>query len=314
MNHCTNCGVKLDKSNDFCVKCGAKIEQTLIPDSRVFEKEASANNLNQNFKPKLKSTTPYKFIIFGVVLTMLFGVFTFLLINPKIDEIQVLNKSLENKKGSNMIYQNEQNALRNQITKLENSLVSLKSKLRLAAKVKSKKVRSEVLKYELSNSYVKYGNWYREETNDVFDGKKWTAVTSGVIKGKGYVEKGFKKAPILKYGFRPSGFSIENISKFIELKYTKNTQGISINMIVLDSEGDEMFRRLCIQKYASSCDFIKFGEADFLNLNVYQSNNFLNLLKKGNKLLIKIKDYDDKTYDDFYFEYSLSGSTKALAN
>jgi len=314
MNHCTNCGVKLlDKSNDFCVKCGAKIEQTPIPDARVFEKEAGANNLNQNFKPKLKSTTPYKFIIFGVVLTIFFSVFTFFSINPKLDQILALNKSLEKEKKLKIKNQDKIKGLENVVSRLESSLRSLEYDLK-NAKIKRKKVRSEVLKYELSNSYVKYGNWYREETNDVFDGKKWTAVTSGVIKGKGYVEKGFKKAPILKYGFRPSGFSIENISKFTELKYTKNTQGISINMIVLDSEGDKMFREFCTFNRARRCDFIKFGEADFLNLNVYQSNDFLNLLKKGNKLLIKIRDYDDKTYDDFYFEYTLSGSSKALAD
>jgi len=169
------------------------------------------------------------------------------------------------------------------------------------------------LKYEQSNSYVKYGNWFREETNDVFDGKKWTAITSGIIKGKGYIGKGFKKAPLLKINNDYRGFSIENINKFIELSYAFNTSGIIVNMVVLDSEGDKMFREGCFAKRASWCDFIKFGEADFLNLNVYQSNDFLNLLKKGNKLLIRLVTIEDM-FDDFYFEYSLSGSSKALAD
>lgn len=314
MSFCINCGVKLDKSNDFCVKCGAKIEQNPIPDAGVIEKEAGANKLNQSFNPEVKSTTPYKFIIFGVVLTMLFGVFTFFFLNPKLDQILVLNKSLEKEKRLKNTNQSIIGRLENQIINLESSLYSLENDLKNAKKIKRKKVRSDLLKYEQSNSYVKYGNWFREETNDVFDGKKWTAITSGIIKGKGYVGKGFKKAPLLKINNDYRGFSIENINKFIELSYAFNTSGIIVNMVVLDSEGDKMFREGCFAKRASWCDFIKFGEADFLNLNVYQSNDFLNLLKKGNKLLIKIIDYDDKTYDDFYFEYSLSGSSKALAD
>ena len=315
MNHCTNCGVKLDKSDDFCIKCGSKINKTPIPKSKVFEEKKKVNtkNFNQNFKSEFKSSKSFKFIIFGVVLTMLFGVLTFFFLNPKLDQILVLNKSLEKEKRLKNTNQSIIGRLENQIINLESSLYSLENDLKNAKKIKGKKVRSDLLKYEQSNSYVKYGNWFREETNDVFDGKKWTAITSGIIKGKGYVEKGFKKAPLLKYNNDYRGFSIENINKFIELSYAFNTSGIEVNMVVLDSRGVEMYRRLCIQKYSRDCDYIFFGKDDFIKLSVYQRDNFLKLLKKGNKLLIRLATIEDM-FDDFYFEYSLSGSTKALAN
>ena len=316
MSFCTNCGVKLDKSDDFCVKCGAKIDQAPIADAKVFEKEADANKLNQSFNPEVKSTTPHKFIIFGVVLTMLFGVLTFFFLNPKLDQILVLNKSLEKEKRLKNTNQSIIGRLENQIINLESSLYSLENDLKNAKKIKRKKVRSDLLKYEQSNSYVKYGNWFREETNDVFDGKKWTAITSGIIKGKGYVEKGFKKAPLLKYNNDYRGFSLENINKFIELLYTFQnyvSPGLSVSMVVLDSRGVEMYRMFCIQKYSSKCDYIFFGKDDFIKLGVYQRDNFLKLLKKGNKLLIRLAPNKDM-FDDFYFEYSLSGSSKALAD
>ena len=123
MSFCIICGVKLDTSDDFCVKCGAKIDQAPIADAKVFEKEADANKLNQSFNPEVKSTTPYKFIIFGVVLTMLFGVLTFFFLNPKLDQILVLNKSLEKEKRL-------KNTNQSIIGRLENQIINLESKKR----------------------------------------------------------------------------------------------------------------------------------------------------------------------------------------
>ena len=146
MDHCINCGVKLAKSDDFCVKCGAKIEQAPIADAKVFEKEADANKLIQSFNPEVKSTTPYKFIIFGVVLTMLFGVFTFLIINSKIGEIQVLKNNLDSEKRRNNTYILNIKELDNRVSYLKNDLSSFQLKLKTAERAVKVKRKLEATK------------------------------------------------------------------------------------------------------------------------------------------------------------------------
>ena len=88
-----------------------------------------------------KSSKPYKFIIFGVVLTIFFSVFSFLLINSKLDEIQVLNKSLESEKRINNTYKLNIKELNNRKSELGRDTYSLQLKIQTAvreAKLKSK--------------------------------------------------------------------------------------------------------------------------------------------------------------------------------
>ena len=88
-----------------------------------------------------KSSKPYKFLLFGLVLTIFFSAFTFLIINSKIDEIQVLNKSLESEKRRNNSYKLNIKELNNRKSELGSDIYSLQLKIQTAvreAKLKSK--------------------------------------------------------------------------------------------------------------------------------------------------------------------------------
>ena len=56
-------------------------------------------------------------------------------------------------------------------------------------------VSDAIGEYERSDSYVRHGKWYREQTDDVFEGRTFNAVTSGILKGG---NEYFNKAPIIK--------------------------------------------------------------------------------------------------------------------
>lgn len=188
-------------------------------------------------------------------------------------------------------------------------------------------VSDAIGEYERSDSYVRYGKWYREQTDDVFEGRTWTAVTSGVIKGESQY---FNKAPIIKI----SKYSLimdvkinksfliesENFDKLPRFEFGKR----SLHAIILDSSGKKIY-----DHYTYFKSYPSLKKEGFYKL-VFEDNFLkfpLNSLKNGDKLLLRINkykgkpDYKNQDYDDikwiefdnFYFEYSLSGSSKALA-
>lgn len=192
-------------------------------------------------------------------------------------------------------------------------------------------VSDAIGEYERSDSYVRYGKWYREQTDDVFEGRTFNAVTSGILKGgNGY----FNKAPIIKIEYDSKKYSYKRYSLYIEekpLRYLPKTisadseysarRGLRGELIILDSRGNKILSksiRTRVFKSNEGFHLVVLGDENkrALSYNFYSEE--VEKIKKGSKLLIRFDDYESINRRDIkakgaYFEYSLSGSSKALA-
>jgi hypothetical protein len=159
-------------------------------------------------------------------------------------------------------------------------------------------VSDAIGEYERSDSYMRYGKWYREQNDDVFEGRSWTAVTSGVLKGGNDY---FNKAPIIKIiknkkSEKPM-FFIEK-EPFNSLPIPKESN--KGDLIVLDSNG-KIISKTKINVYPrndSGFLYVKFGT----KFSFYEedgpyggfgslSSKLLKDFKNGSKLLIRFDDY-----------------------
>ena len=178
-------------------------------------------------------------------------------------------------------------------------------------------VSDAIGEYERSDSYMRYGKWYREQNDDVFEGRSWTAVTSGVLKGGNDY---FNKAPIIKIiknkkSEKPMFFIEEEVLNnlpsidseaswslnpmaldiFEEGKYSQIKKRAYGTLIILDSYGKILRKsEISVEKYRGSnhqfkkekgFDIVNFGRSNFFGMST------LNYLKKGSKLLIRFDDY-----------------------
>jgi len=190
--------------------------------------------------------------------------------------------------------------------------------------------------YERSDSYAKYGKWYREQNDDVFEGKSWSAVTSGQLKGRNDY---FSKAPIIKikkgelvqktghvtyqiYYFYLEGSMFENLPSSLEPE--NRSSRVPGELLILDSKNEKIFQEtIWISTVSDKEGFNKINNNSYYRAK--WTNSIVKELKKGSKLLIRLNDYVKKNTDQeikeevievkgAYFEYSLSGSSKALAD
>jgi len=215
-------------------------------------------------------------------------------------------------------------------------------------------VSNDIKEYEKNESYTRYGKWYREQTDDIFEGRNWSAVTSGIIKGE---TDYFKKAPILKILKTNKGvryMTLENsvLEKLPITGYIPYIKGV---LIVLDANGRTL-GKTTIQLGNSNFKVSKSDDEYVFNgfwkisnrITSYRHSKQLPfaLIKKGAKLLIRLENYnaleDDTLYKEYkfyekrytdeiintinswkkrevilknaYFEYNLLGSSKALAD
>jgi len=222
-------------------------------------------------------------------------------------------------------------------------------------------VSNDLEEYEKSESYTRYGKWYREQTDDIFEGRRWSAVTSGKIKGE---TDYFKKAPILKIltkkeRVRGRMSSVTHMtlggSDLKKLPITGFSPYILGYLIVLDSNGKRTLkmsikledRNFKVSKSNDEYVFDGFWEISYYRTSYRDSGKLpFDAIEKGAKLLIRLDNYnaleDDTLYKESgygkrkyssyiiktinswktkevilknaYFEYSLSGSSKALAD
>jgi len=178
-------------------------------------------------------------------------------------------------------------------------------------------VSDAIGEYERSDSYIRYGKWYRVQTDDVFEGRSWTAVTSGVLKGGNDY---FNKAPIIKIiknkkSEKPMFFIEEEVLNNLpsidsEASWSLNPRAVDIfdwgkysqipkraygTLIILDSYGKILRKsEIGVEKYGGSnhqfkkekgFDIVNFGYSKFLGMST------LNYFKKGSKLLIRFNNY-----------------------
>jgi hypothetical protein len=186
-------------------------------------------------------------------------------------------------------------------------------------------VSDAIGEYERSDSYVRHGKWYREQNDDIFEGRTWTAVTTGILKGGNDY---FNKAPIIKItydskAYRKYKLTIEeepfnnlptNLSYPISKKAYKHFD-LYGNLIILDSKGNKILSEEIRKGVDSNEEFsrimLESGGYLFFKWHVEK-------IKKGSKLLIRFDDYESINkgiikVKGAYFEYNLSGSSKALA-
>ena len=186
-------------------------------------------------------------------------------------------------------------------------------------------VSDAIGEYERSDSYVRYGKWYREQNDDVFDGRTWTALTTGILKGGNDY---FNKAPIIKItydskAYRKYKLTIEeepfnNLPSTLTYPISKKAYkpfDLYGNLIILDSKGNKILSGE-IRKGVDSNE--EFSMANFSSGGYLFSKWHVEKIKKGSKLLIRFDDYENLNkgvikVEGAYFEYSLSGSSKALA-
>jgi len=185
-----------------------------------------------------------------------------------------------------------------------------------------------IKKYKAKESFVKYGDWYREDINDPFDGKFWTSVTNGKILGE---SKSIYKAPILKitskgaleYYPEAKNFNEKKMPLvFLEFDGISNLYQVikmSFKYSVMNNKNEVIFN-------GSSHTSYKKGFYEYLYGMSTNEETIIYNLKKGSKFLIKPtsitimdgnkvngKDYLNIS-ENLIFEYSLSGSSKALAD
>ena len=150
-------------------------------------------------------------------------------------------------------------------------------------------VSDAIGEYERSDSYMRYGKWYREQNDDVFEGRSWTAITSGVLKGSNDY---FNKAPIIKI-MKNKKFSKSQF--YIKEDVLKNLPSIGSKvygtLIILESYGEIIYEREIV---------IPLNEKDyyFNKKNGFYKVSFkdnysvpLRYFKEGSKLLIRLNDY-----------------------
>ena len=128
MSYCINCGEKLVESNKFCVKCGAKLGKNLLPEEQVIDQKKILD-LKKN-KLKLKSeknsNKSYKVLISVIVLSIFYGVLTYLIHKPNLDEIQTLKATISNNQKRSGINKSKIETLKMNISDIKKSINFLK--------------------------------------------------------------------------------------------------------------------------------------------------------------------------------------------
>ena len=186
-------------------------------------------------------------------------------------------------------------------------------------------VSDDIGEYERSDSYVRHGKWYREQNDDIFEGRTWTALTTGILKGGNDY---FNKAPIIKItydskAYRKYKLTIEeepfnNLPSTLTYPISKKAYkhfDLYGNLIILDSKGNKILSGEIRKGVDSNEEFSRI---------ILESGGYLfskwhvEKIKKGSKLLIRFDDYENFRkgvikVEGAYFEYNLSGSSKALA-
>lgn len=139
-----------------------------------------------------------------------------------------------------------------------------------------------------------FGDWKRVQTDDVFDGSKWMSETNGSIQGK---VRYFKTAPKFVISKKKNHLRINFVDFLTQVKFPYDAIGLEFLILDLDSQ-------------------VIFQER-FLHNSLLPNNHMLfKYLKEGNKLYVRINDGrlagSEEEYKEFYFEYSLKGSSSAL--
>ena len=161
-------------------------------------------------------------------------------------------------------------------------------------------VSDAIGEYERSDSYVRHGKWYREQNDDVFEGRTWTAVTSGILKGGNDY---FNRAPVIKINNKNEKYNI-----FIEGNiFNKLPQWINLrgDFIVLDSKNKEIYR----SGFMVSSDIDKDGFYPF-----YTGESPIKYFQEGIKLLIRFDDYNRAVYKDEIKKYAFDRSLFRITN
>ena len=182
-------------------------------------------------------------------------------------------------------------------------------------------VSDAIGEYERSDSYVRHGKWFREQNDDVFEGRTFNAVTSGILKGG---NEYFNKAPIIKIEYSSKEFkdfnNINIYSKYPQNFRLKIEQKLFNNLpkhltflygdlIILDPKGDKIFNsEIEFKKTKNDKDLIIiFTKRNGFEKDFYLNPYIIKKLKIGSKLLIRLKNYP-KDYNDDIKEYVKSNS------
>ena len=182
-------------------------------------------------------------------------------------------------------------------------------------------VSDAIGEYERSDSYVRHGKWFREQNDDVFEGRTFNAVTSGILKGG---NEYFNKAPIIKIEYSSKEFkdfnNIHIYSKYPQNFKLKIEQKLFNNLpkhltflygdlIILDPKGDKIFNsEIEFKKTKNDKDLIIiFTKRNGFEKDFYLNPYIIKKLKIGSKLLIRLKNYP-KDYNDDIKEYVKSNS------
>lgn len=177
-------------------------------------------------------------------------------------------------------------------------------------------VSDAIGEYERSDSYVRHGKWYREQNDDVFEGRTFNTVTSGILKG---VNEYFNKAPIIKIEYDSKKSTYKRYELFIEkeplnsLPASKDSK--KGDLIVLDSNG-KIISKTKIQVYSSKDSgflSVEFGYKVYDELFRLHSDELFKDFKNGSKLLIRFDDYT-KAYHNDIKEYVKSNSLYKINN
>lgn len=185
--------------------------------------------------------------------------------------------------------------------------------------------------YELIEGYVKYSNWYRKFEKDIFEGSSWESIVEGNLIGDNGL---FEYAPLLKIKKSKSNeisITLEFKNKINEIFKNINTRiifPISTTEVIIGSNGEEIHKESDFTTNYKISNPVSIERVSYENKRVYDKK--IDFLKKGSRFLIRI-DYffvgsyapwelDKKEWQkntevkSAYFEYSLSGSSKALAD
>jgi len=186
-------------------------------------------------------------------------------------------------------------------------------------------VSDAIGEYERSDSYVRHGKWYREQNDDVFEGRTFNAVTSGILKGG---NEYFNKAPIIKIEYDSKKISYQRYELFIEKKPLNSLpspkESNKGDLIVLDSNGKIISKTKIKVSSTKDSDFlsVQYGyngisqtsySGEFSGYFGKPSSQLFKDFKNGSKLLIRYDDYN-KAYNNDIKEYVKSNSLYKINN
>ena len=214
-------------------------------------------------------------------------------------------------------------------------LLSVKEGFNRGSEIKKTKVvlvNSKMKEYEKNKSYTRYGQWYKEVINDIFEGKKIKSITAGNIAGN---QSNYSVIPNLIYeASENTKGKDEKISLDVSFSLlfngfsARHTKKLKYIAIILDSKGDKIYEKEYSLDFPNSRDRMPQNSRKWLyeqmpkNLSYKPeiskeyidkiplfldvsslSNDYTipkNELKLGNKLVIRFEGYSTGDENDAF--------------